>query len=220
MSEFLSTVVYPVTPFKLSIKLAVLMGIGVIPSQAYSRTISQQEIQTSLKKYNTYLNQLTQFFVSLTQTCHKDGKASLSKGTLYVQKPGKLRLSYKPDHTLDLIADGKQLVQYDWRNNDKNSLSLEETPLYFLLHRGNLEDLATIQKIILSPETNTTKIVVKSKQDPASGTVTLEFQDAPLRLVSWTLTDPQGGHTKVSLGKIHRNVSIDPKVFIMKGSGK
>jgi outer membrane lipoprotein-sorting protein len=211
-------------PLKLSIfplmKIMALLGTAYGGCYAQNVPPLPENVQKSLQKYNTYLNQLTEFFVDLTQQVDKDGGTQTSRGRLYVKKPGKLRLSYQPAHTLDLIADGKDLIQYDWVNNDKNAISLQETPLYFLLHRGKLQDLAIIQKIIVSPETHTTKIMVKSRQDPEAGTVTLEFHDAPIRLTSWTLTDPQGRKTKVMLGKIHRNVSIDPKIFILKSPGK
>lgn len=224
MSEFRPLAPDIIMRFKLSVSSAinavVLLGTPCIFCKVHGSSVLPQNVQKSLQKYNAYLNQLTEFFVDLTQKVDKEGRSHMSQGRLYVKKPGKLRLSYKPAHTLDLIADGKNLIQYDWVNNDKNSISLQETPLYFLLHKGRLEDLAIIQKIIVSPESRTTKIVVKSRQDPGAGIVTLEFHEAPLKLASWTLVDPQGCQTKVTLGAIHSNVSIDPKIFTLKSSGK
>ncbi len=148
---------------------------------------------------------------SLEQIC-PNGKKMYGK--LYIQKPGKLRLIYEPAKTLELLSDGKRLIQYDGVHKESNSMQLESSPLYFLLTSGQLQNLALIQQVIPGPKW--TQIIVKSKQDPDAGIIKLVFQENPLHLIRWVLTDPQGNKTVVTLSNIQLNKPIPAQAFQLK----
>lgn len=166
-----------------------------------------------IEKYNKYLNNLTAFKAHLEQISPKNIK---SCGTLYIEKPGKLRLIYEPQGTIELISNGESLIQYDGRTKDRDSFDMRDTPLYFLLQKGKLEDLAIVQQVIQGPKW--TQIIVQSKENPTSGTITLVFQENPLQLIRWIISDEQGQKTAVTLSNIQTNIKIDPKTFKMSGA--
>jgi outer membrane lipoprotein-sorting protein len=165
-----------------------------------------------LEVCNTYLSRMKSLSAHIQQV---DPKGAVAEGTLYIQKPGCLRLIYQPKGSLELIANGKELIQYDGRTKQSDSVSLSSTPLSFLLHaEGRLQDYATIHNVMVCPKW--IQILLSSKEDPESGKVKLVFQRTPFKLVRWILCDNQGNRTVVTLSQIHTNVPLDPKIFRMR----
>ena len=172
-------------------------------------------LASPLDRYNHYLEKIQSLKASLTQICPDGRKMS---GRLYIKKPGKLRLIYEPAHTLELLSDGERLTQYDWRTKESDSISLEGSPLAFLLKKGRLQEGALVDRIIMGSKW--TQILVRSKEDPEAGQVTLVFQEHPLRLIRWVILDPQGKKTVVSLSRIQINVPIPSQAFQWKKEGR
>ena len=164
-----------------------------------------------LSRYNGHLNSIKSLKASLEQICPN---GNTMHGKLYIQKPGKLRLVYEPADTLELLSDGKRLIQYDGVHKESNSMQLESSPLYFLLTSGQLENLALVQQVIPGPKW--TQVIVKSKQDPDAGVIKLVFQENPLQLMRWVLTDSQGNKTVVTLSNIELNKPIPVQAFQLK----
>src|SRR5690606_34996236 len=50
----------------------------------------------------------------------------------------------------------------------------------------------------------------------AEGQITLTFSDAPMQLVGWTITDPQGQGTRVRLTRLEKVTSLDDSLFVLK----
>ena len=164
-----------------------------------------------LSKYNRHLNGIKSLKASLEQICPNGKKMH---GKLYIQKPGKLRLNYEPANTLQLFSDGKRLIQYDGVHKESNSMQLQNSPLYFLLTSGQLENLALVQQVIPGPKW--TQVIVKSRQDPDAGVIKLVFQESPLHLIRWVLTDAQGNKTVVTLSNIELNKPIPAQALQLK----
>jgi outer membrane lipoprotein-sorting protein len=172
---------------------------------------SAERVKKILEKYNVYLKNLKNLKTSFIQISPNGTK---STGMLYLKKPGKLRLIYDPHGSIELISNGKNLIHYDGRTKENSSVALRDTPLYFLLEKGNLEELAQVQKIILDKKWS--QIIVTNKRDPESGSVTLVFQENPIALVRWILVEADGRRTIVTLSNWKTNLTIHPKTFEMQ----
>ena len=111
-----------------------------------------------------------------------------------------MRLIYQPQNTMELIADGRWLIQYDGQNQEVSYISLDSTPLHFLLKpQVSFQSHANVHNVVRGPKW--TQIVISSKQDPEAGFVTLVFQENPLQLVRWIIREPQGNQTILHEGK-------------------
>ena len=175
-----------------------------------------QQSTSDLQRYENYLNQINSLQASFTQISPR-GKQS--QGMLYLQRPGKVRLIYHPEGTLELIANGNWLIQYDGKNDEVTYVALDSTPLYFLLQpRVAFRSQARVHHIVKDAKWG--RLVLSSKQDPESGTITLIFQENPLELVRWIIREPNGGQTTVNLSNMKKNIGMpsgrfdfqDPKV--------
>lgn len=199
-------------------KILFLMALGwALSASADSPPvkISAPSLERLLKPYNDYLNTLFSLKATFEQI---DSKGRKCRGMLYLLKPGRLRLIYYPVGTLQVIADGKRLIQYDGQTQDSQSMALEQSPLAFLLRpHSRLQEATNILQVVIGPQWS--QIILTSKEDPEAGTIKLIFRERPVRtLVRWTITDGRGNHTMVTLSGIESNCPLDPKIFEMKRS--
>ncbi len=180
---------------------------GFMASAALSSPPSQD-----IKKYSTYLSGMKSFQASFVQISPQGGE---SQGTIYMKKPRRLRVVYTPPHTgIELIADGERLIHYDKNAQESDSMRLEETPLYFLLSDGKLEDHVIVEKVFHGK--GKTAIMMVDKDDPEGGAVTLVFQDDPVCLLQWQVVDGNGSCTTVILSHMKKNIAIPDNIFRMK----
>jgi outer membrane lipoprotein-sorting protein len=169
--------------------------------------------QRTLQDYETYLQKIQTLIAHIEQ---QDPKGRVAKGILYIKKPGKMRLTYLPQKSIELITVGDRLVKYDWATKESDSISLANTPLQFLMQvSGKFTDQAKVEQWIPGPKW--TQIILRSKQDPEAGQIKLIFQEKPsFRLFRWVLIDVNGNKTIVTLEKLDINIPIASQVFEMK----
>ena len=83
-----------------------------------------------LARIEDYLNELRTLRAHFVQI-NPDGGSST--GTLYFERPDKMRLDYNPPSELLIIANGWKLVYQDRRLEQVSQLFTSRTPLGFLL---------------------------------------------------------------------------------------
>lgn len=151
----------------------------------------------ALERVNRYLNSydaITGRFIQFGA----DGRRA--EGTLYVQRPGRLRFQYNPPSTLEIVADGRSVAVRDKKLRTNDVYSIGQTPLKFLLK--DRIDLASDMKLI-DVVNNPDGVVRVTLEDSATlgGTsrITLMFDAKNNTLKQWTVLDPQGYETSVAL---------------------
>lgn len=165
-----------------------------------------------LTRISNYLNGIGTMEGNFTQI-GPDG--DVSEGKFYMRRPGRIRFEYQlPNPTL-LVADGFWVGVYDTQDNTLDRFPLSETPLDLLLRRRvDLKSEGAIESI----ESSGGKLRVRAV-DPAAprqGSITMVFNDNPLELVQWVVTDAQGLTTTVALSDVRRNVDLDPRLFFIE----
>jgi outer membrane lipoprotein-sorting protein len=60
-------------------------------------------------------------------------------------------------------------------------------------------------------------VTLTKTKDQEQGSITMVFSDKPLALRKWTITDPQGIETTVTLSNLESGVKIDPELFEFNG---
>jgi outer membrane lipoprotein-sorting protein len=125
-----------------------------------------------------------------------------SRGRFFLSKPGKVRFDYAPPSPLEVVCDGTSVAVLDRSLQNQQLYPLSETPLRYLL-KPNLDLLRDAHVVAVDATPQRIAITVQEKSKLV-GTSRLEvvFDAAPLSLSRWTITDPQGLTTTVSVSNL------------------
>lgn len=166
--------------------------------------------QLSLGEVSNYLNGLTTAQGGFTQI-NADG--TLSTGTIFIKRPGRIRFEYNaPDNSL-MIAGGGQVAIFDPRSNTPpDRYPLNQTPLSIILERN--VDFARRRMVTghTSDGTSTT-ITAQDPDNPDRGNIQLVFTANPVELRQWVVTDDTGGQTTVILNDVVAGAAIGEAQF-------
>ena len=176
---------------------------------ALSLSIKAAMAMESTAKYENYLNGIKTLAGDFTQISNKGHRA---QGKIQISRPGKMRLAYTPPSYLLIVADGKWLITKDRQADEVNYVSLENTPAAFILRpRVRFSGDVAITSVV-PIDNNTTEISLIRREDPDAGYITLIFQDNPIELKGWRVTDPQG-ETQVVLSNMQANIQLPGGLF-------
>ena len=177
------------------------LGIAGIPARA----------QVPLEQLSTYFNGIRTLEAGFAQT-NADGTSST--GTLYIRRPGRARFEYDPPDKSLVMAGGGQVAIFDGRSNASTpeQYPLKRTPLYVILERD--VDLDRREMIVDHfGDAERTTLVAQDPDAPENGRVDLIFQNEPLTLSGWVVTDGGGNRTQVQLRQIKLGGSLSARLF-------
>ncbi len=163
------------------------------------------------------LERVTKFFnatATLVGKFHQIGPdGSKTEGVFYMQRPGRVRFEYEEPSPIELIADGSSVAVRNRTLATQDIYPLSQTPLRFLL----------AEKIDLLKDSNVTAVfqddmfvtVVIEEKSQIAGTHRLRmlFGSKDNLLKQWTITDPQGFDTTVSVYDLDSKTRPDPGLF-------
>lgn len=167
--------------------------------------------QLSLNAISAYLNGIQTAKADFTQV-NDDG--TLSTGTLYLHRPGRMRFEYNPPDELLVMAGGSQIGIFDGKSNVgmAERYPLRQTPLNLILERN--VNLARRDMVVGHEFDGTATVVVaQDPEHPEYGSIALKFTDGPVALRQWIVIDGQGARTTVILGEMEKGVQIPPRYF-------
>jgi len=185
------------------------LALAVAPIQAFAALAPTD--QAMVDKAVAYLQSMKSVKGRFVQT---DARGSVSRGAIYLQRPGKARFAYDPPSGLTVVSDGSRVSVADKRLKTFNQYPVSSTPLALLLAREVRLDRG-VQVTNVTRLADGFTLTARDARKQTRGQITLTFTDAPVRLVSWTVTDAQGGTTRVQLSDL-QTASIDPGLFVMK----
>ncbi|MEM1302935.1 MAG: outer membrane lipoprotein carrier protein LolA, partial [Pseudomonadota bacterium] len=120
-----------------------------------------------LGSLSTYLNGLQTAEGAFTQV-NADG--SVSTGTIFIKRPGRVRFEYAPPEKTMVIAGGGQLAVFDARSDEPTRYPLRETPLSIILQDNvNLARANMVTAHIQDGQT--TKVRAQDPQNPEYGSI-------------------------------------------------
>ncbi|MCC9621227.1 outer membrane lipoprotein carrier protein LolA [Thalassospira sp. MA62] len=194
--------------------IAAMIGLGTVTSvavlpgaaQAQSDDVISPEM---IDKIETYLGNITTLRAEFVQISSDGGAA---EGKVYMERPGKMRFEYNPPAQILLVSTGHDFIYYDKEINAPTYLDIDETPAGIILAENiSLTDKVKVVEYHKGAETIRIKLVRKS--DPGAGSVQLVFQERPMQLRQWIVTDPAGIETTVTLFNTEEGMSLDPELF-------
>lgn len=183
-----------------------MMAAGVALCMA-GQAIAQDVIP--LSALSDYLNDIQTAEGDFTQV-NADG--SVSTGTIYMHRPGRVRFEYDGEDTL-VMAGGGQVAIFDGRSNaPPEQYPLRETPLSIILARD--VDLGTNDMVMdHGADGNTTRVVAQDPDRPEIGNIALVFTGDPVELRQWIITDQGGSQTTVILGGLETGERLPARLF-------
>lgn len=165
----------------------------------------------SLNAISSYLNGIQTATTEFTQV-NDDG--SLSTGTLFIKRPGRMRFEYNPPEDLLVMAGAGQVGIFDGKSNVKKAerYPLSRTPLNLILERNvNLAQ----RNMVVGHDFDGTATVVTAQdpKNPEYGTIQLKFTANPIELRQWIIRDGQGATTTVILGQLTMGRDLPSTLF-------
>jgi outer membrane lipoprotein-sorting protein len=156
-----------------------------------------------------YLQGLTSAQARFVQT---DARGNVSDGEFWLQRPGRARFQYDPPSGLVIASDGRLVSVLNPRLKTFQSYPLGLTPLSVILGRTiRLGHGFVVGSVARRP--GGFSLVARSGRKNEEGRITLDFTQAPVGLTGWTITDAQGGETRVRLVDFHPASGFDPHLF-------
>jgi outer membrane lipoprotein-sorting protein len=168
-----------------------------------------QNDRADLKRIAAYLDGIHTMRARFEQKASDGGLAS---GTIYLQRPGLMRVEYDaPAHAL-LVADGVWVTYYDSELDQRTQIPIAQSPLWFLLQ----------DKIDFTPATTVTRIErsagllrvsLYQTGHPDGGSISLTLADNPLQLTRWTAGDSQGTQIDIALHDVVFSLALASDLF-------
>ena len=189
-------------------KKRILFSVAAIGLALYAGAATAQQL--SLAQISQYLNGLQTAQGGFTQI-NQDG--TLSTGTIYIKRPGRIRFDYAaPDNTL-VIGGGGSLAIFDPRSNaGPERYPLNQTPLGLILRDNvNLEQADMVTGV--TSDGTTTTVTAQDPDHPEYGNIQLKFTGDPVELRQWVINDDSGSSTTVVLGELTKGGSLPNTLF-------
>jgi len=167
-------------------------------------------IEIPISDISAFLNDLKTARGSFTQI-HPDG--TISTGTLYIERPGRVRFEYDPPDPALVLAGGGTVAIFDGKSNEPpQQFPLKKTPLSVILDKE--VDLTTADMITdYRSDDVTTTITAQDPKHRDIGYIELVFTADPVELRQWVITDENGGQTTVILGDMELGIDLNATLF-------
>ena len=160
----------------------------------------------TLKLIKDYLGDIKTLQARFSQT---DYRGEITKGDLFLKKPGKIRFSYDPPHYLQIVSKQQAVLIFDPKNSGNGPLSypLSYTPLGFLIEN----DLSSL--IGENGESFELGDLMIFKVRNPQYNLSVEFNKNPVSLLGWEFENQMGELIKIRLNNIHKNKYISDEIF-------
>jgi outer membrane lipoprotein-sorting protein len=168
------------------------------------------EQKAMVSRIETFVNDITTVEAGFVQM---SGGGGFARGTLYLQRPGRMRFEYEPPIPYLLVSDGTFFIYVDNELEQVTYLPLSQTPAHLLLRKN----FSLSEGLILTgfrEEGSVVYVEVADSKEPDLGRITLVFNRDPLSLKSWTVLDPQAQRIQVTLIDPLYGKKLDKSLFV------
>lgn len=180
---------------------------------AYAETLD--EAIASVENHYRELHDLTAK-VTQNNLLKSVGKTQKFEGTLWISKPGKLRLEYTNGQLI--LIDGKEALLYSRKSEQvikKAFTDFEQMniPVAFLLGAAHIRD----DFEVFQPDMKTLRLLELRPKKAGAAMKKLRIQiDAAGRIIGLNIFDKSGNITGIDFTDIRENTGFDSKLFTFK----
>lgn len=168
-----------------------------------------QEQQQAVRQISEYINSFQSLKCAFSQV---SPRGTLTNGTLYIAKPGKLRFDYA-NNPLLIVSDGRWLTIKDRQRERGDQFPLSATPLRLVVS-PQVDLLAETNVIAFDNQDGLTTVSLQDRKDSVGGYITLIYDQKLKRLTQWTVVDGKDRRTTVQLSNVEFGGKFDPKLFV------
>ncbi len=187
-----------------------------IPSFAdVEKKIDTPQNRSILKKVESAYNKIKTLKAEFAQFNSKT-ENDLQTGTLYMSRPGKMRLVYQKGSPLEFYAMNGYFIYHDKDLKEVNYFDLNQTPVSLILKKDLKFDDKEFVVTAIQDVLDEYKVTAHKKGAKELGSLTLIIDKETLLLKQWEVLDMQGVKSTVSLFNIEQNVSIDKNLFLFQ----
>ena len=163
-----------------------------------------------LADISNYLNAMKTAKGEFTQI-NDDG--SISTGTVYIKRPGRVRFEYNPPESALVVAGSQTVVIYDKKSNQPpETYPLKRTPLSIIL-----DDNVNLGRARMvtghSYDGTATIVTAQDPENPEYGNIQMSFTGNPVELRQWIINDGNGSTTTVVLGDLKTGGNLPNNLF-------
>ncbi len=184
-----------------------LAGLALVPTLA--RAALSDADKNDLKRVQDYLNGIRTLESRFEQIA---GDGGIATGTLYLSRPGHMRVEYDPPVPILLVATDGRIWYYDKNLEEISFFALKDTPAWFLLQE-NMTFGGDLTVNNLERDPGALRVTVTETKNPDLGKATLVLSDHPLELKKWHLVDAQQKAVTVTLDDPHYGAQLSPSLF-------
>jgi len=184
-------------------------GQGQYQAFTHPATVQQDLARLDLALGNT--GTLTGDFVQFNQN------GGSARGTIALQRPGKIRFEYAPPASLLIVSDGAFITQQNTKLNTSDRIPLSATPLNAFL-KADLQLGRDTKVVGLQKFQDRTAVTIADKNGKQAGQMTLVFNEPNLALREWIVVDEFGQTTRVELSNLSYNQELNPRLFIVRNT--
>ena len=179
-------------------------------------TKANREILTKVEKAYNKMKTLQAKFAQFNSKM----KDELHTGTIYISKPGQMRLVYEKGSPLEFVATQGTFIYHDKDLEEVNYFDLNSTPVEWILRDKLLFDdpgfvVTSVQDVL-----DEYFITAHKKGAKELGELTLVIDKDEMTLKQWDVLDVQGIKSTVSLFDIKQNIPVDKKIFMFQNPYK
>lgn len=174
--------------------VAVTGTVAGAPAPVAAQGLTAEQ-KAEVKRVEEYFNQLTTLRSTFLQA---SSTGLVARGVVWLQRPGRMRFEYAPPSPVLITADGIWLTYQDNDLEQTTQIPLVTSPLSVLVS----DDVDLMDELVVEDVqtgSNVIRLQLRQRDDPDQGNVILTFQDKPLSLKQWIITDAQGVEVKVAL---------------------
>lgn len=170
------------------------------------QVVEEHSSLKALKLVQDYMTNVRSLKASFLQRAPGN---NLSRGTLYMERPGRIRFDFKDDIPFLVVADGKSINFVDYEIGQVQKWPVKDTPMLAIIGEGF--DLASVNAHIeLAPGgiENLLSLAASDPDRPELGEITVYFEQTAatdtagasgLSLLSWVVLDATGRATTVEI---------------------
>ncbi len=199
-------------------KLFFLLFIFLLPTYSYAASARLNADQVSL------LND-AQDYLARVKTVHANfiqinpGSDVVSSGELFIEKPGRLKMSYSTPYRIDYYINDDDLTQYDSDLDEVTRGAAPDNPLKVLLYDDislTRNDIMDVTNVVDEGATFSVYLLNKAQKLRDVNGLILKFQKSPIEISSVERVDYEGNKTETNLTAVKINEKLDDSLFMFK----
>ncbi len=167
------------------------------------------DTSADIARVQDYLNGLKTLKAKFLQVAPN---GAVSQGTVWLERPGRMRFQYDPPTPLLLVAGHGLLVFHDSQLDQTTNIPLGRTPLGILL-ADNVKLSGDVTVTAVSHQNGYLELSLDRTAVPGDGLLTLFFTEKPFALREWVVTDAQRRETRVTLFDPQYGGTFDQSLF-------